>query len=144
MRIGAKVSRGRSKSGFSGVTVREVGKHRMKEQSWRGLADRLERKLRELGVQVPKKDLFLLGDLQDLDARCQALPLMIEAISEITADPEKWEEFGSHIGWLLAEVKSLRDCATSVEPPLERLLSKICAVQNPVQHLEKVSNRGHE
>jgi len=107
--------------------------------SWRGLIYRLDQTLQGLGVRLPKKDLHLLGDLQFLDASCQALPKMIESLVDIQPKPEEWERLGDLVARLKAELGGLKRSATRSEAPLGRLLTAICAVRSPRKHLESLS-----
>ena len=95
--------------------------------SWRGLASKFESKLEALKIQLSEKDRHLLGDLQDLDLRCQTVFKLIEDLSGPQASLHKREDMGPPVGRLLAEVKGLNACTQDVVGPLERLLASIHA-----------------
>ena len=117
---------------------------RLPEKKWVGLAWRLEDRLRELGLDVPKEDAWLHGGLNVLDYRCRVLSAFIEGLAEWPARPQEWEQLGNVVARMWAMVHTMRESLGDLEPVLQRLLISICKVRSPGRHLRKAarSRRG--
>lgn len=108
--------------------------------SWRGLARSVDARLVRLGVVLPKRERSLLGNLEDLDLRCQTMSIWVEALADAPTDSRNRKQTKWHIALLLAEVLGLRQCAASTERQLGRLIQMIDDHHDPItvrSHIKK-------
>ena len=113
------------------------GGARSTDKKWVGLANRLEARLRTLGLEPPKEDAWLHGSLNVLDYRCRVLSAFIEGLAEWPARPSEWEQLGNVVARMWAMVHTMQASFRDLEPALERLLVAICRVNSPGRHLRQ-------